>query len=134
MSERKYADEQIVKALECCFINRKCTGCPARHREHDDICLRYVGKEALEMFNSQKEEIEKLNIELDAMRYELDLLKQEKSVVVAEAIKKFAERLHKGIADFRDKREMVMLPYTESALLIIERKIDNLVAEMTEGE
>lgn len=50
----------------------------------------------------------------------------------ADGIKEFAERLHNGINDFRDKREMVMLPYTEAALLCIERKIDNLVKEMTE--
>ncbi len=48
----------------------------------------------------------------------------------SEVVKEFAERLHKGIDDFRDKREMVMLPYTEAALLIIEKKIDNIVKEM----
>jgi hypothetical protein len=53
--------------------------------------------------------------------------------VKAEAVKEFAERLHKYINDFREKREMVMLPYTESALLVIEKKIENLVKEFTEG-
>lgn len=106
MSERKYTNEQIVKALECCFINRKCTGCPARHREHDDICLRYVGKEALEMFNSQKAEIERLNIELDAMRGAANSIK-----LRYENAKDLNKQLETDNAD-----------------------IDNLVAEMTEGE
>lgn len=53
-----------------------------------------------------------------------------REAIKAEAVKEFAERLHKGIDDFRDKREMVMLPYTESALLIIERKIDLIAKEM----
>lgn len=134
MSERKYTDEEIAKAIECCFLNGDCSGCPAEFREYGEICVRCVGKNALEMFNRQNAEIERLTIELDAMRGAANSLKMHYEKAKAEAIKEFAERLHKGIDDFRDKREMVMLPYTESALLIIERKIDNLVAEMTEGK
>jgi hypothetical protein len=51
----------------------------------------------------------------------------------AQAVKEFAEGLHKYINEFRERREMVMLPYTEAALLAIERKIDNLVKEFAEG-
>lgn len=53
--------------------------------------------------------------------------------IKSESVKEFAERLHKQIDDFREKREMVMLLYTEAALLSVEKKIDNLVKEFTEG-
>ena len=160
MSERKYTDEQIVKALECCAINCSCDGCPANYREHDDLCARYIKRLALALINRQKAEIAtlttavdnstkeflKLHDEYQDQKAEIERLSHkcedcagcvqwncDCSIIKTEAIKEVAERLHKGIDDFRDKREMVMLPYTESALLIMERKIDNLVAEMTEG-
>lgn len=149
MSERKYTDENIIKALECC-ADCDCENCPRWSEEwHTGSCDDLLPT-ALDLINRQKAEIERLNIELDAMRSAANSLKMHYDLAVKEreanvkgfteqiqtaragAIKEFSERLHKGIDDFRDKREMVMLPYTESALLIIERKIDNLVAEMTE--
>lgn len=182
MSERKYTDEEIVKALECCFINRKCTGCPARHREHDDICLRYVGKEALEMFNSPKAEIERLQevnadlneslrlaaeankdlkaeieeleydrklifdegktwqekanalqVELDAMRGAANSLKMHYENARAEAIKIFAERLKKSYYDLPTMSDEEG-EYDYVCMEALDEFIDNLVAEMTEGE
>jgi hypothetical protein len=80
----------------------------------------------LDLINRQKAEIEELREINDCRTNDMPLF-------YAEALKEFAERLHKHIDDFREKREMVMLPYTEAALLCIEKKIDDLVKEMTEG-
>lgn len=190
MSERKYTDEEIVKALECCQSHTitDCRDCP--NRASGDNCVNELMRNALDLIKRQKAEIAvlttavdnstkeflKLHDEYQDQKADIDKLQevnadlneslrlaaeankdlkaeierlrsmnQSKLDIIhdlragleaerAEAIKEFAERLHKGIDDFRDKREMVMLPYTESALLIIERKIDNLVAEMTEGK
>lgn len=162
MSERKYTDEEIMKALECCQSHTitDCRDCP--NRASGDNCVNELMRNALDLINRQKAEIAvlttavdnstkeflKLHDEYQDQKKEIERLKADvriceseircerihRGMAKAEAIKEFAERLHKGIDDFRDKREMVMLPYTESALLIIERKIDNLVAELTEGE
>ena len=160
MSERKYTDEQIVKALECCsgIGDAKCVDCPYHDAER---CAEASATDAIDLINRQKAEIAvlitavdnstkeflKLHDEYQDQKKEIERLSHkcedcagcvqwncDCSIIKTEAIKEFAERLHKGIDDFRDKREMVMLPYTESALLIVERKIDNLVAEMTEGK
>jgi ATPase subunit of ABC transporter with duplicated ATPase domains len=82
--------------------------------------------ERIRRFEEEIERLVTLNSQLKAKVFEERKAK-------AEAIKEFAERLHKHIDDFREKREMVMLPYTEAALLCIEKKIDDLVKEMMEG-
>ena len=94
MSERKYTDEEIVKALECCAINCSCDGCPADYKALDDICSRYIKRLALDLINRQKAEIERLNIELDAMRGAANSYKMhcEKGLAEKEAfIKNYAE-------------------------------------------
>ena len=204
MSERKYTDEQIVKALECCQSHTitDCRDCP--NRASGDNCVNELMRNALDLIKRQKAEIAvlttavdnstkeflKLHDEYQDQKADIDKLQEVNAdlneslrlaaeankdlkaeveewkarandwqnqylklieemeiyqehidqdiiyakAIKAEVIKEFAKKLHKAINDFRDKREMVMLPYTESALLIIERKIDNLVAEMTEGK
>ena len=132
MSERKYTDEEIVKALECCsgIGDAKCVDCPYHDAER---CAEASATDAIDLINRLKAEIERLNIELDAMQYELDLLKQEKSVVVAEAIREFAERFKEtsnGIVALRDGVEI----YETKLYQIRATSFDNLVAEMTEGE
>ena len=148
-------DNEIIKALECCAqIQRRCAECPAW--KELNLCGSVAKSQALKLINRQKSEIESLgeSVRLQSeMLYDLEMeierlkgildsyalqygtatdkevfLKQAK----AEAFKEFADGLHKYIDDFREKREMVMLPYTEAALLAIEKKIDNLVKEFTE--
>lgn len=155
MSERKYTDEEVVKAIECC-INADCLNCPQWSEDwYSGMCSDFL-KSVLDLINRKNAEIAalttavdnstkeflKLHDEYQDQKAEIEDLREivftDRTEAIknlkAEAIKEFAERLHKGIDDFRGKREMVMLPYTESALLIIERKIDNLVAEMTESD
>lgn len=119
MTEHKFTDEEIIKALECCGeIDR--VACDSCSFDKECDCVVELAKRSLDLINRQKAET----------AYWMDEAVNAKR----EAVKAFAKRLHKSIDDFRDKREMVMLPYTESALLCIERRIDNLVKEMTEGK
>lgn len=113
-------DEQIIKAFEVCRGKDLCNECAYAE---DIDCLRRREKDAIDLMKRQMAEIEEKS---NKLREILPIVAELK----AEAVKEFAERLHKGIDDFRDKREMVMLPYTESALLIIERKIDLIAKEM----
>lgn len=54
-------DNEIIKALECCnYNNYKCDNCPYIYK----ACTVY--KDAIDLINRQKAEIERLKSELDA--------------------------------------------------------------------
>ena len=80
-------DNDIIKALECCYsLNlQKCKmKCPLRDKP---LCSEWLSKYALDLINRQKAEIERL-------QGWQDLLNAEKhSLIKAEAIKDFAKRL-----------------------------------------
>ena len=132
----KYTDEQIMKAIECCFLNGDCSGCPAEFREYDEICVRCVGKNALEMFNRQRAELEDLREIVFTDRTEA--IKNLK----AEAIKEFARRLKRKNFEYQEKYIGAILrknddetsPTLESLRYIDNEDIDNLVREMTEDK
>lgn len=59
MSKRKYTDEEIVKALECC-INADCLNCPRWSGEwYSGMCNDFL-KSVLDLFNRKNAEIDKL--------------------------------------------------------------------------
>lgn len=118
-------DEQIIKALECCATDDgdDCSQCP-----YDNIvyepgnggCVNRCRKEALDLIKRQKAEIERLEIELKAMRGTANTYKKWYHEAKSEAIKEFAERLKEkfGISD--------------CIVTIDSNDTDNLVKEMTE--
>ena len=63
-------DNEIIKALECCCKGDKCVGhCPFHNNKHDiDICTSRLTKNALDLINRQKAEVEKLQNELKTTR------------------------------------------------------------------
>lgn len=64
--------EQIVNALESCFVNRNCKGCPMEGREE---CLEVVGGKALSLINELTAENERLRA--DTVRDCTDNIAQE---------------------------------------------------------
>lgn len=62
MTDKKFTDEEIIKALECCTKAvsgvRKCEKCPLYTKFQ---CLYAIKVYALELINRQKAEIERLN-------------------------------------------------------------------------
>ena len=107
MTEHKYTDEEIIRALKC-FVAEECPNCD--ECPFDECCYDCTNKmlnNALDLINRQRAEIERLitlnsqletdvinaNMNLQHITYEFDLLEQEKSVVRAEAIKGFADKL-----------------------------------------
>ena len=107
--ERKFTDNEIVKALEMCNYNADCDNCPCVGE-----CWN-VNKYAIDLINRQKAEIESLK-EAYAIYEETTGLKW----VRTEAIKEFAERLngHRN-GDF---------------IFIPTKLLDNLVKEMVGEE
>lgn len=65
-------DNEIVKALECCF-NSNCSKCPAK-KEYDvgyiPLCKSYLKQDTLDLINRQMAEIEQLNTKNQLSRKE----------------------------------------------------------------
>ena len=110
MTEHKYTDEEVIKALEHC-VHAGRGGYKCRECVNVTGCKPWLLREALDLINRQKAEI----------AFWMDAAANAKK----EAVKEFAERL-KHIIGFDDlvPTDCVMLfPY-----------IDNLVKEFTEGK
>jgi len=131
-------DNEIIKALERCSTTMagECKECPLYKQV--DNCTSKLTKDALDLINRQKAEIERLQKEnndkfnkweiLDNRTKEryAELYEETKVVVRAEAIKEFVERL---------KKIMITNSKTEDGYCEYETEdyyIDNLVKEMTE--
>ena len=56
-------DSEIVKALECCSINKKCTGCYFNTHTTDDMCPRVLMRNTLDLINRLQAENERLSKE-----------------------------------------------------------------------
>ena len=113
-------DEQIIKALECCIQGDQCAySCPYDDDESDcNKCTSALAKDALDLINRQKAEIERLkedfdfNIKLNGLLQEqidgideqiieldeqIDKLNCALQTAKSEAIKEFAVRLKCGV-------------------------------------
>ena len=130
MSDKKYTDEEIVKALECCdgtysdYCRRK--NCPY---ETEGFCTEELQDDTIALINRQKAEIdrleslcEKLSIGNDAKFERICVLQEELETARAEAINEFMERVHGLIEDADDVN-----PVSYCA-------VDQIAKELTEGE
>lgn len=90
MTDKTFTDEEIVKALECCFAVSSCDGCPLQV-PFETGCVGVLGAQAFSLINRQKAEIGRLNKELDELAEELSDLIVEKDILfdIAEKAKPF---------------------------------------------
>ena len=130
--ERKFTDDEIVKALECCSKDSmlNCRKCP--YEESCNMGRSDMQKDALDLINRQKAEIERLTETSEEavscfhrMESLYNIKCMELKVAKTEAIKEFAERLKQHCApggEFGDPC---------GVLTATDRWIDQLVQEMT---
>ena len=130
-------DEQIIKALECCATDKTddCFQCPYDnivYKPGNGGCVNRCRKDALDLINRKKAEIERLNVELKAMRgavysykLESERLLQILQQAQSKAIKEFAELL---------KRKIWHSGWCNLERTITPEIITNLAKEMTEVE
>ena len=126
MTDHKFTDDEVIKALEVCVDNSSCKECPINPNHGNyGYCTNLALTYALALINRLKAEIERMTKSNDVLYEDNHILATEYAEEVrAKAIKEFAERL-KHIIGFEDliPTDCVMLfPY-----------INNLVKEMTEG-
>lgn len=114
--ERKFTDDEIVKALEICSKNNV-----IRHNEltYEGMPLRFLFEDTFDLIKRQKAYIEKVKPIHNSFERELEFAKQE-------AIKEFAERLRWYLASAFCYEDIYRNPQKET-----NRLIDNLVKEMT---
>lgn len=143
MTEHKFTDEEIIRALKLCFAlkgtSETCAKCP--YHSFGKLCKVERDKDALDLINRQRAEIERLHNILLSFTNEvhtwsnkngydttglslIPILNEAESVretIKAEAVKEFAERL---------KTYYRNLDRTSGAL--IEYHIDQIAKEMLE--
>ena len=150
MTERKFTDEEVIKALECCSKDnvKDCDACPYEDMETKTYCVNELIKDALDLINRQKAEIDILIRKHDTLLDEIAekqaqierlrehclncgekttrtilMLQEILGTARAEAIREFAER-------FKDKYKKPFF-YLGSYEQFM-REVDDLVKEMTE--
>lgn len=130
-------DNELIKALECCFEGtfKKCEECPLKSPEDELFhCLYLKQKLTLDLINRQKAEIERLNIELQAMRgaansYKTEAAKLEKQnkILSANADTAFQDGLNESQDLYKEqiKREVKSEAIKELAERICEGRVSN---------
>jgi hypothetical protein len=141
-------DNEIKKALECCSVFGLCHKCPYANTHN---CANQSAKDTLDLINRQRAEIERLEIELKAMRGAANSYKAEVERLgsLAEELvdgneawvsdncelrKKLKTAKSEAIRDFAESVKMAFYyEFDEIIPSIMADRIDNLVKEMTEG-
>lgn len=87
-------DNEIIKALECCgnIVDSTCKEC-AYHETYNASCVVRLMRNALDLINRQKAEIEKYKSGMIANAEVVKTLINELKTAKSEAIKEFAEEL-----------------------------------------
>ena len=108
-------DNDIIKALELCVAGRCSKKCPYAG---DDDCQEHNGNDILDLINRQKAEIERLEVELDAMRGAANSYKMHFDKAIKELVDKLKER--------------AAYYYFTRSFEIYADELDSLVKEITE--
>lgn len=133
MTDKKFTDEQIIKALEVCVRNDSCKECPINPNHGNyGYCTNLALTYALDLINRQKAEIER---SIDECGKQSILWKQHfesifetaKETARDEAIREFAERLKQQRMNVRGHAGCI-----ESIVLV--KEIDQIAKEMTEDQ
>ncbi len=82
-------DDDIIKALECCQVDKSCKGCPSQRKFGKDAMCPHLNRLAVDLINRQKAEIERL----EKANESFSCMGKMYSEIKSEARIEFAERL-----------------------------------------
>lgn len=127
MTDKKFTNEEIVKALECCLCdNSECLQC--QKKELCKIDCDELATKTIDLINRQKADIERLRAKVETRTQEKLALgriyTQKLKTVKYEAYKEFAERF----------KSYLLLNEKGSISVISFENIDNLLKEMVGEE
>lgn len=120
MTDKTFTDEEIVKALECCFAISSCDGCPLQV-PFEPGCVGVVGAQAFSLINRQKAEIERLTVNMNAFALGMKAEKERADGIVDA----FAERMKEKMKDL-SRMEYDCVPY----FLVSKSFIDKTAEEL----
>ena len=117
MAERKFTDDEIIKALEWCIQNSECEYCEYRERtDKSDICP--IRMDALNLINKQNAEIERLKYNLKAV---LDEIPETKREVVREIFAEVNMQIIPYSTDIYIKgEELIIIPKSDYNAILTE--------------
>ncbi len=127
-------DNEIIKALVCC-IAPKCGECPifnnSEIRRVPGRCVVTLEKNALDLINRQKAEIERLQELLNGWKTEAYKVADEKDKLYCEAVERVKTTKAEAIKEFAQKAVINLAEnYSNEYCHWIDDTIDNLVREM----
>lgn len=139
MTEHKFTDEEVIRALECCNRNGSCSKCPydrARF-EYETDCASEMTADALDLINRQRGEIERMeekNIENERF---LNVRVMESVNAVSEAHRKYERALEEcikstkaeAVKEFADRLKTYYRNLDTTAGGLVEYHIDQVVKE-----
>ena len=122
-------DNEIIKAMQCVTGNDvSCSECAYQKALPFPSCRKMCAKNALDLINCQKAEIERLEKELMKCKLEKEMLYNLGTEIKTVAIKEFADRLKDRLTGIG--RSTIYGNFEYGTIKSYE--IDNLVKEMTE--
>lgn len=141
-------DNEIIKALECC-INDECEDCPLYGENAPDVygnCVQNTKRNALDLINRQKAEIERLKTAFEVVKQECEDMFTANRNLMAE-IEQWKEEANKyqnlwceAVEDIQTAKTEVIKEFAdrlkdyhknyEGFCVVDDDDIDNLVKEM----
>lgn len=118
MTDHKFTDEEIVKALEHCASDTSgeaCKGCPFDEFGACTVEENALAIEALSLINRQKEEIQKLVIDRNAAR--LGMIAEHERLKMARA-----EVAREIFAEIEELAKIYTLPVIQKGIVEIEKE------------
>lgn len=136
MTNKRYTDEEIIKALECCLCdNSECLQC--QNKEVYKIECNELATKTLDLITRKILEIERLKAEIGRLQKEANLvsilfqdLQEKADEIKTEAYKDFTEKLKKELLAYRKKYTITLDDESVFAADKLRQMIDNLLKEM----
>ena len=130
-------DEQIIKALERCFIVGSCSGCagcPLKPKRQEDAnCIDKLVTNTIALINRQQAEIDRLKAESKLVQTNIYKKTLESGLVKearTEAIKEFAKKLKENYSYIKCSMVSYLECSADKYVKISHDALDNLVAEL----
>lgn len=128
MTNKRYTDEEIVKALECCLCdNSECLQC--QNKEVCKIECDELATKILDLITRKILEIERLQKEVNLVSIQFQDLQDRTDEIKAKAYKEFADMVKKNIKEVWNYDNG-----TCSCVLVLTKDIDKILKEMVGEE
>lgn len=132
MTNKRYTDEEIVKALECCLCdNSECLQC--QNKELCKIECDELATKAIDLIISKIEETDRLKAEIGRLQKEVNLvsiqfqdLQEETDEIKSKAYKEFANKLEEKCGIFTP----LGVNWIEEVKAVRVSDIDKILKEM----